>query len=190
MADNPSLWYSMRFSSFARSLLVPCAVSLLLIGCGSAQSDADATAAASAEATAPAAAATAADPVMAAAELPVVHVYKTPTCGCCTDWVTHIEHAGFKTEVQDLPNLAAIKQRAGVPQHLESCHTSLVGGYVIEGHVPASAIRRLLAEKPAVAGIAVPGMPMGSPGMEGPWKDRYDVIAFTHDGRGTVYESH
>jgi hypothetical protein len=125
----------------------------------------------------------------ASAELPIVHVYKSPTCGCCTDWVTHVEEAGFKTEVQDLPNVAPVKQRAGLPQHLASCHTSLIGEYVVEGHVPSDVIRRMLREKPDIAGIAVPGMPMGSPGMEGPWEDRYDIIAFRKDGTQFVYES-
>lgn len=179
----------MHLSSIARSGLAFCIVPLLAVACGSAQPDARGAAAAPAEvASQPAEARSAAD--VATAELPVVHIYKTPTCGCCADWVTHIEHAGFRTEVQDLPDLSAIKQRAGVPNSLSSCHTALVGDYVIEGHVPASTIRRLLAEKPAIAGIAVPGMPMGSPGMEGPRKDQYDVIAFTRDGRGMVYESH
>jgi len=171
----------MPSAPYARLVYALCALPLLLGACGGAQSDARA-----AEAAAPVTAEIAA----ANAELPVVHVYKTPTCGCCTDWVTHIEAAGFRTEVQDLQDLTMIKARAGVPHTLGSCHTSLVGDYVVEGHVPASALRRLLTEKPAIAGIAVPGMPMGSPGMEGPWKDPYDVIAFTRDGKQTVYESH
>jgi hypothetical protein len=165
------------------------ALSLLLAACGAADTDqgaASATSAAVPTELAVATGAAAAD----AAELPVVHVYKTPTCGCCADWVDHIEAAGFRTEVQDLPDLTAVRQRAGVPNGLASCHTALVGDYVIEGHVPASSILRLLQERPQAAGISVPGMPMGSPGMEGPWKDPYDVILFTRDGRGMVYESH
>jgi hypothetical protein len=121
---------------------------------------------------------------------PVVHVYKTPTCGCCADWVTHVEEAGFKTEVQDLPNLSGIRERLGVPRQLGSCHTALVGGYIVEGHVPAEVVQRLLREKPNLAGVAVPGMPMGSPGMEGPWTDPYDVIGFTADGGLHVYQSY
>jgi hypothetical protein len=125
----------------------------------------------------------------ASAELPVIHVYKSPTCGCCTDWVTHVEDAGFATEVQDIPNVTPVKRRAGLPQHLASCHTSLVGDYVVEGHVPADVIQRMLRERPEIAGVAVPGMPMGSPGMEGPYTERYDVIAFRKDGSQFVYES-
>jgi hypothetical protein len=177
----------MRFSLSARSRLLVCALPLLAVACGS-RTDAPAaseTAASLAMSTVPAAERSAAP-----ADLPVVHVYKSPTCGCCADWVTHIEAAGFKTEVQDMPDVTPIKQRAGLPQDLGSCHTALVGDYVVEGHVPASTMLRLLTEKPAIAGIAVPGMPMGSPGMEGPWKDDYDVIAFTRDGRRAVYESH
>jgi hypothetical protein len=180
----------MRSAFSVRPRLAWLAVPLLLVACGQSGPDSRAASAAPAEA-APQAPATAAMPAADAAELPVVHVYKTPTCGCCADWVTHIEAAGFRTEVQDLPNLTAVRERAGVPHHLGSCHTALVGDYVIEGHVPASTIRRMLMEKPAIAGIAVPGMPLGSPGMEqGPYKDPYDVIAFTRDGRGMVYESH
>lgn len=176
----------MRSASLFRSRFALLAVPLLAVACGQSQPEGRASGAAQA-APAPSAVPVADD----GTELPVIHVYKTPTCGCCADWVTHIEQAGFRTEVQDLPNLTAVRQRAGVPQHLGSCHTALVGDYVIEGHVPASTIRRLLAEKPAIAGIAVPGMPIGSPGMEyGDQKDPYDVIAFTRDGRGMVYESH
>jgi hypothetical protein len=123
------------------------------------------------------------------AELPVMHVYKTPTCGCCTDWVTHVEEAGFRTEVQDMPSVAPVKQRAGLPRHLASCHTTLIGDYVVEGHVPADVVVRLMRERPEIAGIAVPGMPMGSPGMEGPYTERYDIIAFRLDGSQYVYES-
>ncbi len=175
----------MQFAIPALAGLVVSSFSVLLLGCAQPQAetqlrDASAAAASSQEVAA-------ADPV--AAESPVMHIYKTPTCGCCADWVTHVETAGFKTEVQDLVNLAPVKEQAGLPSQLQSCHTALVGGYVIEGHVPADVIRRLLSEKPDVAGIAVPGMPMGSPGMEGPWKESYDVIAFRRDGSQYVYES-
>jgi hypothetical protein len=177
----------MRLPVSVRTGLTAAVLPFVLAACGSDQPDARASAAAPAGTPAQAAAAPG-EP--SNAELPVVYVYKTPTCGCCADWVTHIEQAGFRAEVQDLNDLRMIKERAGVPHQLESCHTSLVGDYVVEGHVPASTMRRMLLERPAIAGIAVPGMPMGSPGMEGPWKDRYDVIAFTRDGRGMVYESH
>lgn len=117
-------------------------------------------------------------------------VYKSPTCGCCSAWVDHVKAAGFQVEVHDTANVAPIKNEHGLPQHLASCHTALVDGYVIEGHVPADVIRRLLAERPQVTGIAVPGMPAGSPGMEmGDRKDPYDIIAFARDGQVSVFES-
>ena len=117
-------------------------------------------------------------------------VYKTPTCGCCRAWVEHVQAAGFQVEVQDMPDVSPVKNEHGVPGHLASCHTALVDGYVIEGHVPADVIRRLLSERPQVAGIAVAGMPAGSPGMEmGDRKDPYDVIAFARDGKVSVFES-
>lgn len=124
--------------------------------------------------------------------LPTMTVYKTPTCGCCKNWVEHVQQAGINVEVHDLPDLTEIKNEAGVPADARSCHTAIVDGYAIEGHVPAAAIKRLLQERPAVAGLAVPGMPVGSPGMEVPGQapDRYDVIAFQRDGSSSVFESH
>jgi hypothetical protein len=115
-------------------------------------------------------------------ELPVMHIYKTPTCGCCADWVTHVEQAGFPTEVHDLATTVHVRAGYGVPIQFASCHTAVVGDYAIEGHVPADLIVRLLRERPDVRGLAVPGMPMGSPGMEGPYKEAYDVIAFGSRG--------
>lgn len=114
-------------------------------------------------------------------------VYKSPTCGCCAAWVDHVQANGFRVEVRDTANLAPVKARHGVPANLESCHTALVDGYVVEGHVPADLIVRMLRERPDVAGLAVPGMPVGSPGMEGPYKDRYDVLTFKGDGSTQVY---
>jgi hypothetical protein len=123
--------------------------------------------------------------------LPTLTVYKTPTCGCCKNWVEHVKAAGFTVEVHDLDDLAEIKAEAGVPRSARSCHTAIVDGYAVEGHVPAETIRRLLRERPKVAGIAVPGMPAGSPGMEVPGRtDKYDVIAFDGSGGTSVYESH
>jgi len=117
-----------------------------------------------------------------------IAVYKTPTCGCCTKWVDHMKAAGFAPTVTDLPELSAIKARVGVPPNLQSCHTATVDGYVVEGHVPADVVRQLLKERPKVTGIAVPGMPMGSPGMEqGGLKDPYDVLTFNVAGKTTVY---
>lgn len=118
-------------------------------------------------------------------------VYKSPTCGCCSDWVDHMRANGFEVEPMDVPRyaeLSARKVEQGVPSELEACHTAVVGGYVIEGHVPAEVVARLLREKPDVKGLAVPGMPIGSPGMEGPDPVAYDVIAFDEDGARTVYE--
>lgn len=119
---------------------------------------------------------------------PELHVYKTPRCGCCAKWVTHMKAAGFKVTVEDVTEMAAVKRRTGVPYELSSCHTTVVGDYVIEGHVPAPVVRRFLEEAPQVAGIAVPGMPTGSPGMEGPNPRPYDVIAFDGKGNRTVFE--
>lgn len=119
---------------------------------------------------------------------PSMLVYKTPTCGCCRKWVEHAKAHGFEVTVKDLPDLSEIKAELGVkPQH-QSCHTALVGGYVIEGHVPADLVQKLLREKPKnVAVLAAPGMPNGSPGMEGLFKDKYDVVAVGRDGKATVY---
>jgi hypothetical protein len=117
-----------------------------------------------------------------------MQVYKTPTCGCCSKWVEHVKAAGLAAEAHDMADVSPVKARAGVPADLHSCHTALVQGYVIEGHVPADVIKKLLTDKPAVAGIAVPGMPIGSPGMEqGDRKDPYEIIAFTKDGTRSVY---
>ncbi len=123
----------------------------------------------------------------APAEAMEVTVYKSATCGCCNDWIKHLKANGFSVTAHDVRNLEQIKRQNGVSQKLGACHTATVGGYVIEGHVPAQDIKRLLAEKPAVAGLAVPGMPMGSPGMEGPRKDPYDVYTFDKDGSISVY---
>lgn len=122
---------------------------------------------------------------------PVVEVAKSPACGCCSEWVEHLEDSGFRVKVEDTEDLATVKRRLGVPGDLGSCHTAVVDGYVIEGHVPAEDIRRLLAERPAdVKGLAVPGMPAGSPGMEGPPPVRYDVVAFDGQGGRRIFASH
>jgi hypothetical protein len=117
-----------------------------------------------------------------------ITMYKSPTCGCCTDWGDHMKANGFVVTVRDLENLAPIKADVGVPARLQSCHTAVVEGYVVEGHVPADLVKKMLREKPQVVGIAVPGMPIGSPGMEqGPTKQPYDVVLFDAQGRTTVY---
>jgi hypothetical protein len=116
-----------------------------------------------------------------------IKVYKTPECGCCKGWVQHLRDNGFRVETMDMPDLSLIKQKYGVKPALQACHTAVVNGYVVEGHVPADVILKLLKERPAVAGIAVPGMPMGSPGMEGASKQSYDVYTFDRAGRSRVY---
>ncbi len=118
---------------------------------------------------------------------PVVTVYKTPTCGCCAKWVDHLKAAGFQVRVHDQDDLTETKATLGVPRALGSCHTAVVGSYVIEGHVPADLIQRILKERPSVRGLAVPGMPAGSPGMEGGRRDRYEVLTFDRQGKTTVY---
>jgi hypothetical protein len=112
---------------------------------------------------------------------PLIKVSKDPNCGCCTGWVEHLRNNGFIVAVSDTANMQAVKARLGVPDELASCHTAEIGGYVIEGHVPAVATRRLLNEKPAARGLAVPGMPIGSPGMEGGTPEIYEVILFGKD---------
>ena len=123
----------------------------------------------------------------AEAALPEMTVYKTPTCGCCSAWIDHVKEHGFAVKAKDVPDLSALKKHYGVTQQLASCHTAFVDGYVVEGHVPADVIAKLLKERPKVKGIAVPGMPMGSPGMEGPRRDRYDVVTFDSAGKTAVY---
>jgi len=120
-----------------------------------------------------------------------VVVYKSPSCGCCKEWVNHMRDNGFEVEVQNRNDVSPIKRQMGVPRNLQSCHTAKVGGYVIEGHVPASDVKRLLIEKPNVVGLSAPGMPHGSPGMDmGPRKDPYDVLTFERSGKTSVFASH
>lgn len=123
----------------------------------------------------------------APAEMAKVTVYKSASCGCCKDWIRHLKANGFAVDAYNVEDLAEVKRQNGVSPQLGSCHTARVGGYVVEGHVPAQDIKRLLAEKPAVAGLAVPGMPAGSPGMDGRRKDPYNVYAFNRDGSTSVY---
>ncbi len=121
-----------------------------------------------------------------APKVPMV-VYKDPGCGCCEKWVEIMKTSGFAISVENTTGMAAIKRRYGVSDDLASCHTALVGGYIVEGHVPADLIQKLLKEKPKVKGLAVPGMVVGSPGMEGNPKQAYDVVTFDAAGRTTVY---
>jgi hypothetical protein len=120
----------------------------------------------------------------------IVEVYKAPTCGCCSMWVAHLEDHGFTVKTTDVPNINRVKSIVGVPERVTSCHTAIVDGYVVEGHVPAEDVRRLLADRPPIKGIAVAGMPIGSPGMEGRNPQAYDVIAFDEDGELTLFSAH
>lgn len=131
-------------------------------------------------------------PACTATADPSITVYKDPSCGCCGAWVDHLNAAGFKTEVDDGQDMAAIKAKYGVPGDLTSCHTGVAGGYAIEGHVPAADIKRLLMEKPKALGIAVPGMPVNSPGMEAPGEpnERYTVWLFARDGKRSAFAIH
>lgn len=123
----------------------------------------------------------------AAATAADVVVYMSPTCGCCSAWVTHLEKSDLSVETHDRYDMTTVKNQLDVPQRLRSCHTAIAGDYLIEGHVPADLISRVLKEKPPVVGLAVPGMPMGSPGMEGPRKDDYAVVTFDENGQVSVY---
>lgn len=150
-----------------------------------------APAAASGKNTAAAADAGDAGPAIAAA-LPVVLVHKTPTCGCCGAWVEHMRAAGFPVQVEERADLEPVRQRLGVPYGKGSCHTAQVGGYFVEGHVPADDVKRLLAERPRARGLVVPGMPLGSPGMETPdgRVQPYTVERVEPDGTTTAYARH
>jgi hypothetical protein len=124
----------------------------------------------------------------AAAARQVVEVYKSATCGCCSKWIEHLRAKGFEVNSHDVDDIAASRARLGVPETLGSCHTAQVAGYLIEGHVPADDINRLLKTQPKAAGLAVPGMPRGSPGMESDVRDPYDVLLFQPNGRFVVYQ--
>lgn len=127
-------------------------------------------------------------PSSAAETLPKMVVTRDPNCGCCGNWVKHVKAAGFPVEVIEVADVAPLKLKLGVPDALASCHTAEIGGYVVEGHVPAEAIKRLLVERPKVTGLAVAGMPVGSPGIEVPGQspDSYDVVVFSV-GRQNVF---
>lgn len=117
-----------------------------------------------------------------------VAVFRSPTCGCCGAWIDHLKAAGFQVQDTLTDDLAAVKRQHNIPDELATCHTAIVGDYLIEGHVPAAEIQRLLAEQPQVAGLAVPGMPIGSPGMEsGDYVEAYTVFAFADNGRTTAF---
>lgn len=127
-------------------------------------------------------------PLLAAEGTNGIHVYKSPSCGCCSDWVDHLEENGFDIEVTETNDLNQIKIDAGLTPALASCHTAFIGDYVIEGHVPANDIQRLIADAPKAKGLSVPGMPAGSPGMEvGDRKDHYQVLLFNEQGQSKVF---
>ena len=120
-----------------------------------------------------------------------IHVYKNPDCGCCSAWVDHLKAAGFAVQVTESPDTSSVRKRFGMPERLAGCHTATLEGYVLEGHVPAADIKRLLAMKPQAIGLAVPGMPVGSPGMEyGDRRDPYKVLLVDRTGRERVFASY
>jgi len=123
-----------------------------------------------------------------------IAVYKSPTCGCCNDWIKHLQANGFQVRANDVPDTRPVRARFGLPDKFGSCHTAAVGGYVVEGHVPAADIKRLLSERPSALALAVPGMPVGSPGMDGPeykgQKDPYDVLLVDARGNSRVWASY
>lgn len=127
-------------------------------------------------------------PLLASAAGPVIEVYKSAYCGCCSGWVEHLKSNGLDVRVIDVDSPSDYREKFGMPKKYGSCHTAKVQGYAIEGHVPAAEIKRLLAEKPKAVGLAVPGMPMGSPGMEGSRKDPYDVLLVQANGRTSTYQ--
>ena len=128
---------------------------------------------------------------LARAETKQLTVWKTPTCGCCGDWVSHLRKSGFEVAINDVNDTAPIRKQFGLADKFSSCHTARLNGYVIEGHVPAQELNRLLAEKPVALGLAVPGMPMGSPGMEvGSTRDAYSVLLVLSDGSSRIYQSY
>ena len=132
---------------------------------------------------------------LAATQPDQVTVWKTPTCGCCKDWVVHLRKEGFNVVTHDVNDTAPTRQKLGLPAKYGSCHTAQVGGYVVEGHVPAREVKRLLREKPVAIGLAVPGMPIGSPGMEMKGemlgvRDAFEVVLVTRDGSSRVYETY
>ncbi|TYO65905.1 DUF411 domain-containing protein [Bradyrhizobium hipponense] len=125
--------------------------------------------------------------VAAQAEEATFTVHKDPSCGCCTGWVQHLRDAGFTVQVEETADLDAVRSHLGIPPDLVACHTAEVAGYLVEGHVPAAAVRRLLSERPIAKGLAVPGMPVGSPGMEGGKPQPYAVVQFDADGHQRTF---
>lgn len=130
-------------------------------------------------------------PALEAGALPVVEVFRNPSCGCCGAWAEHLQAAGFDVKITAVEDTSVVRKRHGLPDRLRSCHTAVVAGYVVEGHVPANDIKKLLAMRPLAIGLAVPGMPAGSPGMEaGSRRDRYQVLLVDKQGREQVFAAH
>ena len=126
-----------------------------------------------------------------AAHAATMTVHKSASCGCCSKWVEHVQKHGFSVKVVNVDDIMAVKAKAGIPDRLASCHTSMVGGYVIEGHVPAADIKKLLASKPKAKGLALPGMPMGSPGMEhGDHRQPFQTLLVKADGSTAIFARH
>ncbi len=126
---------------------------------------------------------------MIRAEHPKVTVYRSPTCGCCGNYVAYLKKKGFEVETEFVDSTNEIQNQYGVPGNLRSCHTTVIGGYAVEGHVPIEAVAKLLKERPAIKGIAIPGMPSGSPGMPGSKRDAFSVYSFEEDGRSDIFIS-
>jgi len=128
---------------------------------------------------------------LADSDLPVINLFKSPTCGCCAKWAERAIEAGFTVKVTDTDDMASVKKMAAVPDRLQACHTASVGGYIVEGHVPLADVKKLLNTKPEIRGIAVPGMPAGSPGMEyGNERQAFKVVTFGDTGPETVFQSY
>ena len=129
-----------------------------------------------------------------AVEKPTIEVWKSASCGCCIEWVRHLEDNGFRVRTNDVEEPALYRKKLGMPEHLGSCHTAAIAGYALEGHVPAREIQRLLRDRPAAIGLAVPAMPIGSPGMDGPEyggrKDSYDVLLVARDAEPRIFQSY
>lgn len=183
----PSAWVSARRA--ARLGVAALATSAALAGCGGSADQA--VAHATGRPRDAVGGSGAVERAAVAADTATVTVYKSPTCGCCAKWVDHMRANGFRVVVHDTADVAPVRAAHGVTGLLASCHTALVGGYVVEGHVPAADVWQLLRERPPLVGVAVPGMPMGAPGMEGPYPaERFQVYAFDRDGGGGVFAQH
>lgn len=128
--------------------------------------------------------------VSVAGDLPEIEVWKDPSCGCCSKWISHLRSSGFQVKAYDTASVASVREKLGMPRRYAACHSARVGKYVVEGHVPASDIKRLLKDQPDAIGISVPGMPMGSPGMEGPYSEPYQTLLVDRNGNASVFANH